>query len=69
MRLGCHLISKGKYYQAGEDVPDDEVPLFALKKYAVAEETFVPPPHLRESESKGTQIPRHRYSGKFKKKQ
>jgi hypothetical protein len=31
MRLRVHLISRGKYYEAGTDIPDDDLPEFATK--------------------------------------
>jgi hypothetical protein len=33
-RLRVSLISKGKYWQVFEDIPDDELPPFALKYVA-----------------------------------
>lgn len=38
MKLSVHLISKGRYYKAGTDIPDDELPEFA-SRYAVEAES------------------------------
>ena len=37
MRLSANVITKGRYYRAGEDVPDDLL-TDALKKYEVTDE-------------------------------
>ena len=38
MKLKVHLISGGKYYKAGEDIPEDALPEFA-SKYAIEAES------------------------------
>ena len=59
MILRANLIANGKYYPSGTDIPDDEVPAFAMKWYRQVEketEPVVPssPPETQRSSSSFT---------------
>jgi hypothetical protein len=57
-KLSVNLVSKGKYFRVGEEIPAEELPAFALK-YVVSEDETAKPQVIHQRTNKLYLHPRH----------